>query len=209
MDKESLMPVLCRDLYVGAFLALVLLYGPVVSHADQERPMETHTATRIRQLLKELESPGDIEAQQAMDELVKIGRPAIEPLLEKIFDPKSSAKIQWRAFLALGEIAARQPAPVEDSVERAFIRMAREHPNFEIRLLAATGLARLQGRHAAPILIEALSDPSEEVRQDVIHALKKLFNRDFGFRADAPEKDRQKAIMKWKNWWDAEGSKQK
>lgn len=207
MTQRGLIVLLGRGLCAGVLAVLMLFCTTLLFGANEGKGVAMETSMRIRQLLTELEIPDNIEAQKPMDELVQIGRPAIKPLVDKIFDPETSPKIQFRAILTVAEIAARQPGPLDVTVEQAFIRMVREHPNFEIRLLAAGWLVRFKGNKATPILIEALSDPDEAVRQDAILALRKLFKQDFDYRADAPEQERQQAITKWKNWWDVEGSK--
>lgn len=56
-------------------------------------------------------------------------------------------------------------------------------------------------------MIEGLSHKDENIRYLSIEELKELTGEFFGYFYDAPKKEREKAVERWKEWWKSEGSK--
>ncbi|MCD4699628.1 MAG: HEAT repeat domain-containing protein [Phycisphaerae bacterium] len=51
-----------------------------------------------------------------------------------------------------------------------------------------------------PLLVERLEDTDADVRLFAIGALKKITDRDFGYRYYAPPSDRSEAVQRWRKW---------
>ncbi|MCX7944257.1 MAG: hypothetical protein N2746_07105 [Deltaproteobacteria bacterium] len=56
-------------------------------------------------------------------------------------------------------------------------------------------------------MIEGLSHKDENIRYLSIEELKEITGEFFGYFYDAPKKERDKAVERWKEWWKSEGEK--
>ncbi len=56
-------------------------------------------------------------------------------------------------------------------------------------------------------MIEGLSHKDENIRYLSIEELRELTGEFFGYFYDAPKKERDKAVERWKEWWKSEGEK--
>lgn len=124
----------------------------------------TSTAT-IDRLISKLSSPDGLKRQDAREQLVEIGGPAVEALMEVLQSTNDNAR--WEATKALGEI--RDPRAAPGLVD------ALEDRESAVRWLAAKGLIAL-GRRALIPLLEALGGESDSIwmregARHVIHSL--------------------------------------
>jgi hypothetical protein len=71
-------------------------------------------------------------------------------------------------------------------------------PDPEVRRLGVEITGRLLGREGAPALVRMLEDESEEVRDEAIEALFRIFSQDFGFDPAGPERERAAAVERWR-----------
>ena len=55
----------------------------------------------------------------------------------------------------------------------------------------------------AEVLIAALRDPDPRVRECTASLLRKGFNQHFGFQPTARPEDREKAVRRWEEWYEA------
>jgi hypothetical protein len=76
--------------------------------------------------------------------------------------------------------------------------LAEPDPIIRKNLVSALGYTDMD--EAFPCLVFCLDDPDEEVRQEALDALFFRTSEDFGFDPDAPEKEREEALKKWRKW---------
>jgi hypothetical protein len=72
----------------------------------------------------------------------------------------------------------------------------------EIRRAAALGLAMRESTAYVPQMIELLCDPDPAVRPVAQAALRSLSGQDFGPGLTATEEEREKAVARWRAWWE-------
>jgi len=63
------------------------------------------------------------------------------------------------------------------------------------------------GPEAIPHLLERLGDTSPTVRACAIAVLGQMTAQDFGFDPDAPARDRERSLQRWRDWWGRAGSR--
>lgn len=101
------------------------------------------------------------EIRYVTEALIRIGKPAVQPLIQVLAQSEDLNAIA--AAYALGRIA--DPAAVPALIG------ALNHRHDEVRRQAAMSLGRLQARSAVPALIKTLEDNDAPVRVAVAHAL--------------------------------------
>ena len=121
---------------------------------------------------RDIETLGDslaemdgVERQAAREQLVKVGKQAVPPLLKALESPSERAR--WEAAKALGEIAEPGAAPA--------LVNALEDKKSAVRWLAATALINL-GRAALVPLLRGLEGHSDSIwfRDGAHHVLRTL-----------------------------------
>jgi HEAT repeat protein len=125
------------------------------------------TDRRIDGLIIELESKDGAQRERARRALVKIGKPAVPPLINLISAPEK--QLRWEACKAL--VSIKDPSAAGPLVN------ALRDDSMEIRWLAAEALIAL-GRKALPSLFAALEVHFESVflregAHHVLHALER------------------------------------
>ena len=130
----------------------------------QKNEARSDDVTIIRRLVDRL-ARDDVSRQDARQELVEIGAPAVPFLLPAM--ESSDDRLRWEAAKTLGQIGDARAVP-------ALIK-ALEDRRGDIRWLAARGLIAI-GRPSVRPLIETLHDNSDSalLRQGAGHVLKAL-----------------------------------
>jgi HEAT repeat protein len=119
----------------------------------------------INSLIAALDSHDVTARQHAREALVRIGKPAVAPLIEELTDP--SDDVRWEAAKALGQIGDPEAAPA--------LVNALEDENSGVRWLAAEGLIALEREGLAPLLQALEKRPdSGWLRQGAHHVLHDL-----------------------------------
>jgi tetratricopeptide (TPR) repeat protein len=119
----------------------------------------------------------------------------IGPLLLHLVKNDSSPRV--RAFCVSQLSALRK---FEELAE-----VLRIGPSGPLRLAAAFALGDAGIYAGVPILIDALRLSDLQIRSAAVHKLREYTKQHFGFRPNAPEEERTKAIDKWTRWWDENG----
>lgn len=107
----------------------------------------------------------EIEADAIADRLVRIGKPAVEPLLELV--NHEELDVQHYAIEILGRIGDKQAAPVLE-------RMLEEVTDPALLEDIIPALARIRSKTSVPKLIKALKHPNYHTRLHAIHALAEM-----------------------------------
>ncbi|MHC4933232.1 MAG: HEAT repeat domain-containing protein [Planctomycetota bacterium] len=76
-----------------------------------------------------------------------------------------------------------------------------DSPFGAVRVAAAGVVGERDLAQHAVRLVDLLDDPDLEVRRAAIHTLRRLSNRFFGYRPDAPPEQRTKATGRWRELW--------
>ena len=119
----------------------------------------------IKKFIDDLSSDNGIKRQKARNELVKIGEPAIDYLIELQFAPQHHTR--WEAIKALSQIAEPDSIPL--------LINSLEDEKFDVRWLAAEGLINIGKDSIKPLVITLLENTdSEYLREGVHHVLKDL-----------------------------------
>ncbi len=119
----------------------------------------------IEELIKDLYNNNGIIRQKARYELVKMGNPALDYLLELQGAEKHLAR--WESVKAISEIGTKSSIPI--------LINALEDEEFDVRWLAAEGLIEI-GRDSVYPLLKAFISNKESVhlKEGVHHVLKGL-----------------------------------
>lgn len=126
---------------------------------------------RVQSLIRILTAPSqdnnffNDRFDQAHEELVHIGKPALEPLIAALKD--KDAKVRWLAVSALTDIGDERAV---ESVSVAVIAALKDDDTDE-RLRAAVHLGENPDARAVEPLIAALKDKDANVRMEAVSAL--------------------------------------
>lgn len=74
------------------------------------------------------------------------------------------------------------------------------------RFYAANTLGNWEAMASVPALIATLNDDFAFVRKEANAALVKITKEDMGYDSKAGDKDREKAVERWNDWWKSNGS---
>jgi HEAT repeat protein len=150
-------------------------------------------------------SPDDSPKAEAAETVLKDYRRVLE--MSRRQDPKDLPVLKqavreaedWRTRLAgvtgVGRLGAKGDPELLTSV------LAGKAENPEVRAAAAEQLGAMRWVPAGPALIDAMSEDSIVLRATAGVALRKIMGVHYGYRADAPPQDRQKALDLLRTQW--------
>jgi HEAT repeat protein len=122
-------------------------------------------ASKIEELIKELSNKNGIIRQKARYELVRMGNPALDYLLELQSSEKHLAR--WESVKAISEIGSKSSIPI--------LINALEDEEFDVRWLAAEGLIEIGHDSVYPLLKAYISNKdSVHLKEGLHHVLKGL-----------------------------------
>ena len=103
----------------------------------------------------------------------------------------------------LAEFSRRTMAGDEKSVldQAAAIGKCLEEGDDSARELAARILGQVRSQSSVPLLINAIDDPSPQVRSAAVTALTRTTRQLFGPTDDATPRERSLAQGRWRDWW--------
>lgn len=135
-----------------------------------------------------------VEHLEQIHWFASVGEPAYETLLELAADEND--KVSSAAFAALGATGDRRLVPY---VQRVTLDAARIQSDLGYE--RARTLTRLGDWSEVPRLIRGLQDERLFTRALCIDTLEETVGDSLGFRADAPEIEREVALERWDEWW--------
>lgn len=122
-------------------------------------------------LVAELADSDSRIREEALKSLKTIGRPSVEPLIQSLKSDDISVRIN--SVMLLGEIAEKRAVePLTEMLTFHSDDLAVD--SIRLRLESATALGSIRDPLAAPALIDALRDPSPQVRERSALALYEL-----------------------------------
>jgi hypothetical protein len=130
--------------------------------------MNKSDTTQIEQLIGQLGQQDGLIRQQARIALVRIGEPAVGPLIEAL--ENRTGYTHWEAAKALSQIGSPQAA-------QALVE-ALQDDEFSVRWLAAEGLIAISEDSLKPLLTALVNNPqSALLREGAHHVLHDLVHR--------------------------------
>jgi HEAT repeat protein len=122
------------------------------------------------------------------------------PTLKNVIVQDERPRVREAGVVALGRMGMRtDPRTLAEAVT--------EDPSPRVRATAAKWLGVLRYWQGMPALIAGLRDPSLRVRQSAYTAIRRMWERDFLYRADEPPEKREPRIRLIEaSWEDYKGS---
>ncbi len=203
---------------VAGVLALAVLLGQmgdstgglIATARSAEEP-----ETRI-EAIDELGRTGSDDAYEALAGIVKDADPEIAttavqalgtrgdprnvPVLKNVVQKDERPRVREAGVVALGKMGMR-------TAPRTLAKAVTDDPSPRVRATAAKWVGMLRYWQGMPALIRGLRDPSVRVRQSAYTAIRRMWERDFLYRADdPPEKREQRVRLIELSWKDYRGS---
>jgi hypothetical protein len=139
--------------------------------------------------------------RQAIFAILSAGEEGEELLARKVVEicsnPNPLEERELEIVKDIGETIGQhgETCALVDAISDA---LAEPDPIIRKNLVTALGYTDMD--EALPCLVSCLDDPDQEIRHEALDALFFRTGEDFGFDPDAPEKDRQEALKKWRKW---------
>lgn len=143
----------------------------------------------------------------------------VDPLIVVLLDKGSPPTLRVRTATALGELREARAAEglilaLEDTVpavasatQQALLTLTRTDPS-RSGMTWATWFATNAARHRTEWLIDSLLSPDGAEREAAASELKEQHKVYFGYYADLPQIERERAHKRYVDWWETEGRKQ-
>lgn len=161
---------------------------------------KTPKQERTPLLLKYVQDPSPGLRAAAVDSLRQEPTPEALDAIEKALTDSSSL-VRIRAVEVLWPVAPERGL-------RLLLAGVHDEDTW-VRETAITQLALcvkkpgVDGKEAIPTLISALDDPENVLPTTAMNILRKLTGQPWRIRLDTPPAERQAAIQRWKDWWQA------
>ena len=155
--------------------------GPTASRLDAIRNLESHGPDRAAGALADMTQDRDTEvACRAVEVVARLRRPEDVPRLKAAAqDPRP--RVREAGVIAIGRSGDREAASL---LAAAFQDVAPE-----VRAAASNAVGHRLDWDSMPQILLALDDEAERVRRAAGVAVRRLWQRDYGYRAeDSPEK---------------------
>lgn len=154
------------------------------------------TGEEINTLLDQLVSSESLADESALNELVGIGKPVVEPVLKRL-DKEKNTSHQQHYLMLLYAVADESVTGEVLGFSASTDRNVRE---WAIYILAKYGDIR-----SVPALIDALNDSAidPEAKEFVSRRLQKLTGQSIDYRANMTLEQRNKAYSDWVEWREA------
>jgi len=171
---------------------------------------------------KELKDKEPRNRFEAARRLAKFGQDAVARLLDALDDEASAVRaeaakslkavtfyyVEYNADATPDERqqAARKwrewwKSKMNEKPVPRLINQLQDQRDQRNRVEAAIALKELDAWQAVPLLIDALSDENEALRFYANCALDIITAQSFDFVSNAPPEERDKAVRRWKSWW--------
>jgi len=182
-----------RDPFLMAALLLLLLLPSPAAGQERETPLPPGIRRQLDILFRTIAGGTPKDADQAVEELRRLGRPVMQELLAVLQDP-TKPRLQRACAQLLGELG--EPAAIEPLI--AALPTADEATQLEM----AIALCRLGSGSGVTRLIDLLAGDDPLMRLRAISQLHRFTHQRFGFRFNGDADSRAAAILTWKRWWE-------
>ena len=159
-----------------------------------------------KHLIKALDDKTTLVKRGAINALGAMRCKEAVPKLLKLVSGKD-AVLASDSILALGAIGDKSAGKDVLAVFTGRDALKKRYKNdadvSRVRCVAAFSLGMLGDTAAVPALLAGLRDTDAKVRRHADLALRKMSGRTLGFKADAPEPERERTAKAWDAWWKA------
>lgn len=166
-------------------------YAPPPGEGD--RPIYLGTdlmQQRVQERLAAAAMANEAERQRIAIELLRLGEPAVAPLLAALNDGDPGVRVL--ACFVLGQLRDARALPA--------IAERLEDPAQGVRHEAATALLRNGDRRGLDVLLAALEDGDCLVRARAIQVLEEVTGETYGYVPNGRAEDRAAAMCRWRAW---------
>jgi HEAT repeat protein len=203
---------------VAGLLALIVVFAQMGDSTGSviERARSAEETEERFEAIDELGRTGSEAACEALASLAEDTRPDIAaqavqalgarrdprnvPTLKKVVVKDERPRVREAGVVALGRMGMRTDPKV-------LAKAVTDDPSPRVRATAAKWVGVLRYWQGMPALIKGLRDPSVRVRQSAYAAIRRMWERDFLYRAeDPPEKREQRVRLIEASWEDYRGS---
>jgi len=143
------------------------------------------------------EDPHPEVAAHAVRALGRRGEPRTVPVIRKVVEQDERPRVREAGVVALGRMG-RHTDP------KVLVGAATDDPSPRVRATAAKWIGMLRYWQGMPALIQGLRDPSLRVRRSAYGAVRRMWERDFLYRADDPPEKREQRVRlieaSWKDY---------
>jgi HEAT repeat protein len=169
--------------------------GPTAVRLDAIRNLESRGPDRAAGALADMTRDQDTEvACRAVEVVARLRRPEDVPRLKAAAqDPRP--RVREAGVIAIGRSGGREAAPV---LAAAFQDVAPE-----VRAAASNVVGLRLDWDSMPQILLALDDQSERVRRAAGVAVRRLWQRDYGYRAEDPPEKRRPVVAHIRADWEA------
>lgn len=101
---------------------------------------------------------------------------------------------------SIRRLAANCIRPEDGNIEFATIVRLAGDPDDHVARIAIRKLASSRGSFVVSTLVSKLGHANPKIRKEAIDILKDMTGKVFGYRSNAPEKERAKAVKQWENF---------
>ena len=147
-------------------------------------------------LAEAAQDPSPEVATRAVLALGRRADPKTLPTLRTVATKDPRPAVREAGVVAVGRLGARTDPEV-------LVQALRKDPSARVRATAAKWIGLLRYWEGMPALIEGLRDEDLRVRQAAYGAIRRLWGRDFLYRADAPPEEREARIRLIEGSWES------
>ncbi|MFO8014682.1 MAG: HEAT repeat domain-containing protein [Phycisphaerae bacterium] len=203
---------------VAGFLAIVVLLarmGGSTGSVIETARSAAETEERL-EAIDALGRTGSDAAYEALASLVEDAQPQVAahavqalgarrdprnvPTLTKVVAQDERPRVREAGVVALGRMGMRTDP-------KTLAKAVTDDPSPRVRATAAKWIGALRYWQGMPALIQGLRDPSVRVRRSAYAAVRRMWERDFLYRAaDPPEKREPRVRLIEASWEDYKGS---
>ena len=203
MDKKKFKILIAIGILI--FVAVFVLLYLQLKKPEPEKEAELSPEEKTISIIKSAE-PDDLETPNPVDEILKIGPPALPALLDLLEDEDLSVR-----ETSLDVLAYLQNELDKEKQKEIIPYLKKKFDDFDsgVRVVAAATAVNLGEKSGIPVLIDCLryeeygilwSDESVSGYSNMV--LKYRTDQDFGYDESLPPEEKESAIQKWTQWWE-------
>ena len=132
---------------------------------------------------------------QALNELTKIGKPAVLPTVKRLKTEKDSWKQQYYLIL-LYDIG-------DETISDEIVPCTKSN-NGDVREWAIFVLGKIGNEGSIGVLIDSLSDSvvEDQAKAQAVERLQELTGEDIRFKENMTFQEKEASMEAWRKWWE-------
>lgn len=182
---------------LGVGMLLVLLAGGCVTEGgppereDDGKGPVARVHARINRKIDRMPHLNGQRLLAVIQEIIAYKELALEPVKEAL--PDTDARTRANLIYILGYVGGEQA----HAAVIPYLKSEEEVVRFE----AAAALVNMGDWSGVPLLLDYMESEDRHKRFKAAQAMLEVTDRDFGYNFDAPPHERQKAMKRWRHWW--------